>query len=380
MGRGRLLPTDPCHFEDSDGRCHAPESRGVCAPPPSGRPSALIQHADLEALCRQQPPYGFKPLCAGGSEAGPDSLPLLRRLRDPARCHYPSCAVVGASGTLLGARLGASIDAHDAVIRVNLAPDARESARARAAPHRHEPTWAADIGARTTWRVMTMEGYGYLNHYARFWLQPPLGHGVHPNMSGVPQEPLLAISCHAPTGKRMGRCRYDRLKQTFDHPHSASHLISPLLLNEIYTTHFRKVRGQRTPSTGMTAIAFARQLCGAVHLYGFGNGSCGEQCYHYYDCGPTSTNPTQTHFLEDEKLPDARGRLQSATGGFHNFSAQAVVLRGMVERGEVVAHWGRCDRNDGGPPLVGGKPIYLSVPRSRGRARGRGRGRGKGRG
>ena len=73
MGRGRLLPTDPCHFEDSDGRCHAPESRGVCAPPPSGRPSALIQHADLEALCRQQPPYGFKPLCAGGSEAGPDS-------------------------------------------------------------------------------------------------------------------------------------------------------------------------------------------------------------------------------------------------------------------------------------------------------------------
>ena len=105
-------------------------------------------------------------------------------------------------------------------------------------PHHHLPTWIADIGARTTWRVMTMEGYGYLNHYARFWLQPPLGHGVHPNMSGVPQEPLLAISCHAPTGKRMGRCRYDRLKQTFDHPHSASHLISPLLLNEIYTTHF----------------------------------------------------------------------------------------------------------------------------------------------
>ena len=40
--------------------------------------------------------------------------------------------------------------------------------------------------------------------------------------------------------------------------------------------------------------------------------------------------PDAERFLEDEKLPDARSRLQSATGGFHNFSAQAVVLRGMV--------------------------------------------------
>ena len=95
------------------------------------------------------------------------------------------------------------------------------------------------IGARTTWRVMTMEGYGYLNHYARYETQRRSA-TASANMSGVPQEPLLAISCHAPTRKRMSRCRYDRLKQTFDHPHSASHLISPLLLNEIYTTHFER--------------------------------------------------------------------------------------------------------------------------------------------
>ena len=52
-----------------------------------------------------------------------------------------------------------------------------------------------------------------------------------------------------------------------------------------------------------------------VHLYGFGNGSCGDQCYHYYDCGKRSEAmpaPSQQQFLVSSK----------ASGGFHNFSAQ----------------------------------------------------------
>ena len=35
-------------------------------------------------------------------------------------------------------------------------------------------------------------------------------------------------------------------------------------------------------STGMWAIAFASQMCGVTHLYGFGGGSCLDACYHYY--------------------------------------------------------------------------------------------------
>jgi hypothetical protein len=67
---------------------------------------------------------------------------------------------------------------------------------------------------------------GYLRHYPRFWLKPPLGHGSHSNMSGIPQQPLLAVSCHQPTsGKSLGRCRLDRLKQVFAHP---SHDLSGL--------------------------------------------------------------------------------------------------------------------------------------------------------
>ena len=30
----------------------------------------------------------------------------------------------------------------------------------KGAPHQHTPTWISDVGERTTWRVLTMEGYG----------------------------------------------------------------------------------------------------------------------------------------------------------------------------------------------------------------------------
>ena len=198
---------------------------------------------------------------------------MLRTLRDPARCRYRSCAVVGAGGTLLGARLGAEIDRCEAVIRINLTPDGPMAAEAKAAPHHHLPTWIADLGARTTWRVLTMEVYGYLSHYSRFWLKPPRGHGRHPNMSGIPQEPLLAVSCHTPT-RSMGRCRAERIQQTFGHPYSASYLINPLLLRQTQRRFFRDAINQHVPSTGMTAIAIAEQMCDVIHLYGFANGSC----------------------------------------------------------------------------------------------------------
>ena len=283
----------PCHFEDSNGDCWGGDARGVCIAPQHGA-SALVQHADQGRLCARDPPYGFRPMCrSAGKER---SLKMLRDLRDPARCHYTSCAVVGASGTLLGARLGHEIDKHDAVIRVNFAPDGVMASRNKHAPHSHAPTWLADIGARTTWRVMTMEGYGYLSHYPRFWLKPPRGHGESEDMSEIPQRPLLAVSCHVPTTS-MGRCRVERLEQVFAHKWSASYLINPVLLDEVRREYFPNVRNQKTLSTGMTAIAFAQQLCGQVHLYGFGNGSCEDACYHFYDCGPTAGSAGLKQFV-----------------------------------------------------------------------------------
>jgi hypothetical protein len=341
--------------------------RGICETPASGA-AALVQHANQERLCLRNPPYGFLPLCTGAD--GTAALTMLRGLRDPARCYYRSCAVVGASGNLLGARLGAQIDAHDAVIRVNHAPDGLTTSRMRNAPHSHRPTWVADIGKRTTWRFLTMEGYAYLMQYSRLWLAPPLGHGTHANMSGVPQEPLLAIVCHTP-GKTMGRCRAERLTHNFAHPESVSYLVNPELLAELDQEHFRNVKGQRTPSTGMSAIAFARKMCGQVHLYGFGNGTCGRQCYHFYECVPAAATAdghgaAGAAFADQQKFLDDAG----ATGGFHNFSAQALALLRMVSRNQVVAHWGTCAPNDGGAP----EAFRNLGPSKRGRAGG-GRGR-----
>ena len=160
MPRRPLSAARACHFQDSDGNCWQPDGRGICGPPAEGA-AALIQHANQKELCRYNPPMGVKPLCQGKDEVSPaEGLELLRTLRDPARCRYRSCAVVGAGGTLLGARLGAEIDSHEAVIRINLTPDGPMAAEGLGTPHRHVPTWIADVGARTSWRVVTMEVYG----------------------------------------------------------------------------------------------------------------------------------------------------------------------------------------------------------------------------
>lgn len=130
---GKAASSISCPFEDSNGDCFKGPNRGVCISPQRGY-AALVQHANMTALCERNPPYGFRPLCRSASAV--EDLAMLRQLRDPARCFYRSCAVVGASGNLLGARLGQQIDAHDAVIRINLAPDARQTLLRKSAPHR----------------------------------------------------------------------------------------------------------------------------------------------------------------------------------------------------------------------------------------------------
>lgn len=97
------------------------------------KPETLMQHA---------PPFGYK-----FQTFDIERLRLFQaNATQPAVQRFGSCAVVGNSGTLLHRRLGAEIDAHDAVLRVNHAPLAHAKEGEPYVPH---------AGKRTTWRVVT---------------------------------------------------------------------------------------------------------------------------------------------------------------------------------------------------------------------------------
>lgn len=63
-------------------------------------------------------------LCEDWCRIAPSHSSLTRRLRDKfhKKDGFASCALVGSSGLLLQERLGAQIDAHEFVLRTNLAP------------------------------------------------------------------------------------------------------------------------------------------------------------------------------------------------------------------------------------------------------------------
>ena len=71
---------------------------------------------------------------------------LVRNATHPTTAaRFGRCAVVGSGSQLDASKLGACIDGHDAVIRLNDAPVA--------------PQYADDVGQRTTWRLSTMQSW-----------------------------------------------------------------------------------------------------------------------------------------------------------------------------------------------------------------------------
>jgi hypothetical protein len=123
--------------------------RGVLHRSPKNSPRAGFQGVplffadeDVKALLQARPPFGYQ-----GSEVKAVRA-RQRNATVPAVQRFGSCAVVGNSGTLLQRELGAEIDAHDAVIRVNHAPVAHSAAG------RRYSRWA---GTKTTWRVVTSQ-------------------------------------------------------------------------------------------------------------------------------------------------------------------------------------------------------------------------------
>lgn len=196
------------------------------------------------AIAAEGAPYGMR--MGGKSESA-----MLQKIRQyqrnasmPLVCHYPTCAVVGSSGSLRGAKFGAGIDAHAAVFRINAAPT-----------RGHERA----VGARTTLRVHNSEKPFMLASL------------------GVPE--LNLVICHMGW---IGSCQHqafsgrypDRLAQ-----------INPVFYGQVWSLLGRPA-DKRSPSTGLLAIALALGMCGSVSIYGFGK--AGRQskgtCRHYWSC------------------------------------------------------------------------------------------------
>lgn len=201
-----------------------------------------------------------------------------------------SCAVVGASGGLRNARHGAEIDAHDLVLRVNAAPIRG---------------FMAIVGRRTTASVINMDTFSSDRQY------------VTARRGGAPRDyggaPRL-VSCHVPFD---GRCTDARLAQLFSNASVGTAFLLSKDVARGARARFGGVR-QRSPTTGMLAIEAALRLCATVRLFGFADGRCPQQCYHYYGRGRAAGCYTEGHFFD----ADLR-----ASGGFHDFLAQARELR-----------------------------------------------------
>jgi len=135
--RGRGGPSRPLGPADGDGGGRAGGGRLAAEWPP------LFMAAErARLLAAEKAPYGLAMGDKSAAQATARIREYQRNTSQPARCRYASCAVVGSGGALRGARYGAAIDAHEAVIRVNAAPTVG-----------HETA----VGARTTWRVHNSE-------------------------------------------------------------------------------------------------------------------------------------------------------------------------------------------------------------------------------
>lgn len=128
--------------------------------------------------------YGTGSMCAQlNSSQRAQFVAGLRFFKDT----YETCAVVGASGQIRHSAMGAAIDAHQAVIRVNSAPVLG---------------YEEMVGSKTTWRVLSMDEYSSFEQYPKRWLRR------HAVMSGAVSSSKLAITCHWPFD---GRCAHVRI-------------------------------------------------------------------------------------------------------------------------------------------------------------------------
>ena len=194
--------------------------------------------------------------------------------------------MVGSSGSLVGGRLGACIDGHQAVFRTNDAPAAGK--------------YTTHVGKRTTWRVAS-NANGHMDpwHLARSGKRQDLAadayllYCMHPWWGSCQQEGGLqhAALINPQFVGAIQELIFSVAQQLGGHPVDWAR------------NHFFAL-DPLAPSTGMMAVVIAMVACREVNLFGFTanllpNGSLGSastRCAKYYDC-----RSLRAYFNADER-------------------------------------------------------------------------------
>ncbi|KAM7396169.1 hypothetical protein PAMP_019231 [Pampus punctatissimus] len=168
---------------------------------------------------------------------------------DPGRCLR--CAVVGNSGNLRGAGYGPTIDGHNYIMRINLAPTVG---------------YEEDAGSLTTHHFMYPESAKNLAANVSFVLVP------------FKTLDLVWITSALSTGQI--RFTYAPVKQFLRVDKDKVQIFNPAFFKYIHD-HWTRHHG-RYPSTGMLVLFFALHVCDEVNVFGFGADSRGNW-HHYWE-------------------------------------------------------------------------------------------------
>ncbi|XP_033492517.1 CMP-N-acetylneuraminate-beta-galactosamide-alpha-2,3-sialyltransferase 1-like [Epinephelus lanceolatus] len=160
----------------------------------------------------------------------------------PDRCR--TCAVVGNSGNLLGSHYGPLIDFHDIVIRINRGPT---------------KGYEADVGTRTTHRVMYPESAVPLDNNTHFMMFP---------FKRSDFQWLINRLMPGENGKRKAIANKNLVM-----------ILNPAFMKYVHETWLLKKGAY--PSTGFLTVALSLKICDEVSVFGFGADADGNW-NHYF--------------------------------------------------------------------------------------------------